>query len=319
MTSTDSSASSPTPGPPSGSSADSSAGPSSSPSPSPPHEGQPTGATVAATRAGRNLTQAVVVGVGLAGLVLLSLLVQKVAFVALAGIAVTIALFELANALTERDIRMPAAPVTVGGAAMIIAAYFGGAEPLVVALVLTALATFAWRLPGGGDGYLRDTSAGVFAALYAPFLAGTAMLMLRPEDGPLRIVVFVVVVVCSDVGGYAVGVFAGRHPMAPTVSRKKSWEGFAGSVFFCVVGGSVSAHLLLDAQCWLGAALGGAVAVTLTLRVLAVCLLKGDLGIQEMGSMLPGHGGMMDRLDSLLPSAPAVYVLLYVFVGAGGT
>ena len=289
---------------------------------SPPPPGRssepPAGATVAATRAGRNLTQAVVVGVGLAGLVLLSLLVQKVAFVVLAGIAVTIALLELANALTERDIRMPLPPVAVGGAAMIVAAYVGGAEPLVVTLVLTGLATFAWRLPGGGDGYRRDTSAGVFAALYAPFLAGTAMLMLRPEDGPLRIVVFVVVVVCSDVGGYAVGVFAGRHPMAPTVSPKKSWEGFAGSVFFCVVGGAVSARLLLDAQWWHGAVVGAAVAVTATLGDLAESLLKRDLGIKDMGSLLPGHGGMMDRLDSLLPSAPAVYVLLYVFVGAGG-
>jgi phosphatidate cytidylyltransferase len=198
----------------------------------------PSGAHVQTTRAGRNLTQAVVVGMLLAGLVLLSLLVQKVAFVALAGVAVTIAVWEMANAFAERDIRMPAVPVTVGGVAMIVAAYFGGPEPLVIALLLTALGAFAWRLPAGAEGYLRDTSAGVFTAMYGPFLAGTAMLMLRPEDGPLRIVVFVVVTVCSDIGGYAVGSFLGRHPMAPTVSPKKSWEGFAGSLVFCVVGGA---------------------------------------------------------------------------------
>jgi phosphatidate cytidylyltransferase len=213
-------------------------------------------------------------------------------------------------------VRVPILPVVAGGVAMLVSAYAGGPESLIVALTLTLLAIFLWRLPGGAEGYLRDTTAGTFAAVYAPFLAGSAMLMLRPDDGARRVVVFVVAVVCSDIGGYAVGVLFGRHPMAPTVSPKKSWEGFAGSVVACTAGGAVTVTTLLDGAWWQGVLVGLAVVCTATLGDLGESLIKRDLGIKDMGSLLPGHGGLMDRLDSLLPSAPAVYVLLNAFFGS---
>jgi phosphatidate cytidylyltransferase len=141
------------------------------------------------------------------------------------------------------------------------------------------------------------------------------MLMLAQAQGPDRIVVLILTTVCSDVGGYAVGVLAGRHPMAPRISPKKSWEGFAGSVVACVVGASLSAHWLLGTQWWQGAVLGLAIVLTATLGDLAESMVKRDLGIKDMGKLLPGHGGMLDRLDSLIPSAPVAFVLLTVFVG----
>ncbi len=265
-------------------------------------------------RSGRNLPAALAVGFSLGGLVLLSLLVQKAAFVALACVAIVLATWELANALATRDIHLPLVPVTVGGVVMLISAYAGGAGPLAIVLALTSIAVLLWRLPDGPYGYLRDAAAGIFAVVYGPFLAGAAMLMLRADDGPLRVVVFVIVVVCSDVGGFAVGVVAGRHPMAPTVSPKKSWEGFAGSLLACCVGGALSVHYLLYGAWWQGVVVGLAVVGTATLGDLSESMIKRDLGLKDMGSLLPGHGGVFDRLDSLLPSAPAVYVLLTIFV-----
>ena len=149
-----------------------------------------------------------------------------------------------------------------------------------------------------------------------PFLAGFAALMLRPDDGPDRVVVFIVLVVLSDVGGYVAGVLFGKHPMAPTVSPKKSWEGFAGSALFCAVGGAVALPTLLDGAAWQGALFGLALMVTATLGDLGESMIKRDLGIKDMGSLLPGHGGIMDRLDSLLPAAPVAYLLLAWLVPA---
>jgi phosphatidate cytidylyltransferase len=140
------------------------------------------------------------------------------------------------------------------------------------------------------------------------------MLMLAEDDGPARIVVFILLVVASDVGGYAVGVLFGRHPMAPSVSPKKSWEGFAGSLAAGLGVGVAAVVWLLDGAWWVGAAVGVAAVVTATVGDLGESLLKRDLGIKDMGSLLPGHGGVMDRLDSLLPTAPVVYLLLATLV-----
>jgi phosphatidate cytidylyltransferase len=147
-----------------------------------------------------------------------------------------------------------------------------------------------------------------------PFLAGFAMLMLAAPDGPYRVIVFVAVTVANDVGGYASGVLFGRHPMAPSISPKKSWEGLAGSVVLCMLVGAVTVRFLLDGSLLAGVAVGVAAAFTATLGDLSESLVKRDLGIKDMGSWLPGHGGIMDRLDSLLPTAPAVALLLMLLV-----
>ena len=261
-------------------------------------------------RAGRNLPAAIAVGVGLAGVVLLALYVEKVVFVAFACLVVVLALQELANALRTARIRVPLVPVAAGAIAMLVSAYAWGAEPLVAGLLLTTLAVLLWRLGRGRDDYLRDATGGVFAAVYVPFLAGLAMLLLRAPDGPDRIVVLILLTACNDVGGYATGVFLGRHAMAPSVSPKKSWEGMAGSLAMSAAGGVLAVPLLLGGAPLVGALLGLAVAGAATLGDLGESMLKRDLGVKDMGSLLPGHGGLMDRLDSLLPTAAVVYLLL---------
>jgi phosphatidate cytidylyltransferase len=268
------------------------------------------------TRAGRNLPAAIGVGLALGAVVLLSLYLWKPAFVGVVVAAIVLAAWELTNAFGSGRIRVPVVPLAVGAAAIIVSAYAGGSEAMVVALALTMFAMMLWRSPENPKGYVRDVTAATFAALYLPFLAGFAVLLLRPDDGPNRVVVFIVLTVLSDVGGYVAGVLFGKHPMAPTVSPKKSWEGFAGSALFCAVGGAVLLPTLLDGEAWQGVVCGLAVMVTATLGDLGESMIKRDLGIKDMGSLLPGHGGIMDRLDSLLPAAPVTFLLLSWLVPA---
>lgn len=262
------------------------------------------------SRAGRNLPAAIGVGVALGFLAILSLYVEKVVFVGVLVVAGTLAIWELTNAFHAGRVRVPVLPIAVGAVAMIVAAYAGGSEPLLVALMLTVLATVLWRLPENPRGYVRDVTAGVFATMYVPFLASFAALMTRAEDGADRVVTFILLTVLSDIGGYAAGVLFGRHPMAPQVSPKKSWEGFAGSAVFSAVGGAVALPLLLGGEPWEGIVVGLAVMTAATLGDLGESMIKRDLGIKDMGSLLPGHGGVMDRLDSLLLAAPVAYLLL---------
>lgn len=268
------------------------------------------------SRAGRNLPAAIAVGVGLGAVIIASLYLWKVAFVGVVVVAVILALSELTNAFNAGRVRLPVVPVCVGAVAIIVSAYSGGAEPMLVALMLTFLAVLVWRLPENPAGYVRDVTAGVFAAMYLPFLAAFSALLVRADDGPDRVVVFVLLTVLSDVGGYAAGVLFGRHPMAPSVSPKKSWEGSAGSALFCAVGGALALPLLLDGQAWEGVLVGLAVMAVATLGDLGESMIKRDLGIKDMGSLLPGHGGVMDRLDSLLLAAPVTYLLLSWLVPA---
>jgi phosphatidate cytidylyltransferase len=227
-----------------------------------------------------------------------------------------LAVYELSYAFGADRVRVPVVPLAVGGVAIVVSAYAGGSEAMVVALALTVLGTMLWRSPENPKGYVRDVTGATFAALYVPFLAGFAALLLRPDDGADRVVVFIVLVVLNDTGGYVAGVLFGKHPMAPSVSPKKSWEGFAGSALFCAVGGAVALPALLEGEAWQGALIGLVVMVTATLGDLGESMIKRDLGIKDMGSLLPGHGGMMDRLDSLLPAAPVTYLLLSWLVPA---
>jgi phosphatidate cytidylyltransferase len=268
----------------------------------------------AAGRAGRNLPAAIGVGLLLAGAAVASLLLRKEAFVGLVSLAVVLAVWEISTVFAQRRITVPVIPLAVGSMGMLVSAFVAGEEGLLVAFALTAFGCLVWRIIDGVGGAVPDVLASVFTAAYVPLLAGFAILLLSHEDGSHRVLVFLLVTVASDVGGFVTGVAFGRHPMAPTVSPKKSWEGFAGSVVTCVVAGAVAVVVLLAGPWWAGALLGLAAACSATLGDLSESLLKRDFGIKDMGSLLPGHGGMMDRLDSLLVTAPVAYVVLTLLV-----
>jgi phosphatidate cytidylyltransferase len=189
-----------------------------------------------------------------------------------------------------------------------------GLSGLALAFSATVLGCLVWRMRGGAAHYLRDVSAGVFTAVYVPLFCSFVVMLTVTADGVGRVLTYMLCVVASDVGGYAVGVLAGRHPMAPTISPKKSWEGFAGSQVAGMVTGALCVWLLLGDSWWLGVLTGAVLVVSATLGDLVESLVKRDLGIKDMGSLLPGHGGLMDRLDSMLPTAVVAYLVLGLLV-----
>ena len=269
-------------------------------------------------RAGRNLPVAIAVGLGLGALILGTLYTVKAAFLGVVVAAILVGLWELVRALHQKEMRAPFVPLAVGTCCLLILAYTSGREAMTVATLLTGLAVVVWRLAEGAHGLLADIAAGLMALAYVPFLAGFAALMLAPHDGSRRVTAFIATVVASDVGGYALGVVAGRHLLAPKISPKKSWEGLVGSVVACAVCGALILTLLLHVAWWKGVLFGLATVASATIGDLGESMIKRDLGIKDMGSVLPGHGGLMDRLDSLLPTAPVAWALLTVFVPVHG-
>ncbi|MGV9911279.1 phosphatidate cytidylyltransferase [Streptomyces tendae] len=269
--------------------------------------------------AGRDLGAAIGVGVGLGVVIIASLFVVKAVFVGVIAVAVVVGLWELTSRLQERkDIKAPLVPLAIGGAAMVVAGYARGAEGAWVAMALTALAVLVWRMTEPPEGYLRDVTAGLFAAFYVPFLATFVAMMLAADDGAWRVLVFLILTVVSDTGAYAVGWRFGKKKLAPRISPGKTREGLLGAVAFAMVAGALCMQFLIDDGIWWqGLLLGLVVAISATLGDLGESMIKRDLGIKDMGTLLPGHGGIMDRLDSLLPTAPVAWLLLVIFVGSG--
>lgn len=265
-------------------------------------------------RAGRNLPAAVATGVVLAALVVVSLLWWKWLFGVLAGVVILLALHELVNAFTNRDIRITRTPVYVAVPAAMVAAYVGGPTALLFVVGLAVVFILLWRIRRGTEGYVRDVTASMFALVYLPLMGGFTMLILAPDNGPQLIVTFIILTIGNDIGGYAAGVLFGRHPMAPQVSPKKSWEGFAGSVIVQALLGAATFVWLLDAPWWQGVIVGVVLAVSATAGDLAESAVKRDLGVKDMGSLLPGHGGIMDRLDSLVVNAFVAWALFTLFL-----
>ena len=265
------------------------------------------------SRAGRNLPVAIGVGVGLGAVILLSLFLSRPSFAFIVAAAVAYGCYELAHALRTAEVRATLVPLVIGGVALLAAAWSRGPDGLVVALLLTAAGIVVWRLAEGAEGYLRDVGASLLVLLYLPTLAGFAVLSVHTDDGAARVIVFIATVVCSDTGGYATGVLFGRHPLAPIVSKGKTWEGFAGSVIACSVAGVLFLTLTFHQAWWQGLLYGLAIVVTATVGDLGESMIKRDIGVKDMGNLLPGHGGIMDRLDSLLPCAAVSYLLLSAF------
>ncbi len=266
------------------------------------------------SRAGRDLPAAIGSGVVLGVAIVASLAFWKPSFMLIVVAAVLVAVWELGHAFATGEIRLTREPVMAGGAVMVLSAYFFGAPALVTATAVTALVTMLWRLRGGVAGYVMDVTAAVFTIVYVPFLGGFVALLLAEPHGGLAIATFILVTAASDIGGYAVGVLVGKHPMAPVISPKKSWEGFAGSAVSCVAVGALSVTLLLDGRWWVGVLLGLISVVMATLGDLCESVIKRDLGIKDMSQIVPGHGGLMDRLDSLLATAAPTWLLLHYLV-----
>jgi phosphatidate cytidylyltransferase len=274
-------------------------------------------------RAGRNLPAAIASAVVLVALIIVTLVVWKTLFMVVVAAAVLVAVWELHRGFAAKGIDLPEQPLMAGGVVMVVVAYFWGAPALVTATAVTALVTMLWLLRRGVPGFVQNATASVFSLVYVPFLGSFVALMLseggatdfdRYDAGVKGILTFIAVTAASDIGGFAAGVLFGRHPMAPIISPKKSWEGFAGSAVFCVGVGVAMLVWVLDSDWWIGVCLGLIAVVMATLGDLCESVIKRDLGIKDMSRVIPGHGGLMDRLDSLLATIAPIWLLLHYLV-----
>ena len=269
------------------------------------------------SRAGRNLPAAIASSLILGAVVLVSLFTVKWLFCVVVTVALLIAVHEFVSAFAHRDIRIARTPLYVATAVMPALAYIWGTTAQLVALGVTIIVILIWRIRRGTDHYVRDVTASAFVVAYLPFMAGFLMLTLAAGNGAQRVVVFILLTISNDIGGYASGVLFGKHPIAAHISPKKSWEGFAGSLIFQGLVGALSFMWLLDAPWWQGLIVGLVMTVTATGGDFAESAIKRDLGVKDMGHFLPGHGGMMDRLDSLIPNAFTSWALFTLFLGSG--
>jgi phosphatidate cytidylyltransferase len=267
------------------------------------------------SRAGRNLPLAIGVGLAMGAVILLALLTVRQTWILIVAVCAAIGIWEVFGALNRSaGIRLSRVPVLLGGQAMIWLSWPFGPEGILGALVVTVLGCFVWRMRLGAAGFVRDVGASMLVLVWIPMCMAFGAMLVVPADGTARVLTFLIIVICSDTGGYAAGVLFGKHPMAPKVSPKKSWEGLAGSMVLGATGASLCVALLLHGTWWYGLILGPVLVVTAVIGDLVESLVKRDLGIKDMGQTIPGHGGLMERLDSLVTSAPVAWILLFVFL-----
>jgi phosphatidate cytidylyltransferase len=263
-------------------------------------------------RAGRKLLPSIAVSLFLVALIWFALAYQRGIFALVVTIAVVLGIRELNKAFTAVDIHIPLWSLTTAAVGLCAATWFGGISGLAVATAIAFPCLLVLLLPRGTVNFVKTASASALALVYLPFLAGFLILLARPSNGLERVMTFVVLVGCNDTFAYLTGVLFGKHPLAPKISPKKTIEGLLGSLVFTIAGGAIAFHYIMGAEWWLGALAGLLTVFTATSGDLIESALKRDMAIKDMGNLLPGHGGIMDRLDSVLFAAPALWLALEI-------
>jgi phosphatidate cytidylyltransferase len=263
-------------------------------------------------RAGRKLLPSIAVSISLVALIWFALAYQRAIFALVVTIAVVLGIRELNKAFNAVDIQIPLWSLTTAAIGLCASTWFGGISGLAVATAIAFPCLLVLLLPRGSENFVKTASASALALVYLPFLAGFLILLARPSNGLERVMTFVVLVGCNDTFAYLTGVLFGKHPLAPKISPKKTIEGLLGSLVFTIAGGAIAFHYIMGAEWWLGAVAGLLTVFTATSGDLIESALKRDMAIKDMGNLLPGHGGIMDRLDSVLFAAPALWLALEI-------
>ncbi len=261
-------------------------------------------------RAGRKLLPSIAVSLSLIALIWFALAYQREIFAVVVGVAVLLGIREIVRAFNIRGIHLSFNALILASLALSYSAWNGGVAGLAIATAIAIPVLLIQLLTKGPEGFVASATATTFSLLYLPFLGGFLILLARPSNGFERVMTFVVLVSCNDTFGYIVGVLIGKHPLAPKISPKKSWEGLIGSLVFTITGGILAFTYIMDMHWWIGAVVGLMIVFTATCGDLIESAMKRDLELKDMGSLLPGHGGMLDRLDSVLISAPALWLAL---------
>lgn len=262
-----------------------------------------------ASKAGRDLPAAIIVGIVLLGAVLVGLFWFHTAFIILVVLFAMVGCWEVSRAFQRSNTQVPMVPLILAAAALPLSAAYAGPQGLGFATVVSLTVLLFWNVISRPPHLMRSLMAGSFTAMWVPLMLSFAMLLFKEEDGSLKVATLLLLVVANDTFGYLVGAKFGKHPMAPKISPKKSWEGFAGSVGGAIVVGILSAVFLLETPWWAGLLLAVATVAAATTGDLSESLIKRELGIKDMSNILPGHGGVMDRLDSIVFASPVAYIL----------
>lgn len=272
-------------------------------------------------RTGRNLLLAILISLAIGAVVLGSLLLVKWLFLLFAIPVCLLGAFEFSRALQTSGRRVDVWPQMGAGLVIMASGFFYGHWTHWVITFVAVAFVIVWRLvaqmvAADGRSYgdvLSDVLAAGFIPIYVPFLASLALVLLRQEQGEYWVLAMIVTVVAADTGAYASGLAFGRHPMAPRISPKKTWEGFAGATLAAAIAATLFAIFVLHAPAWTGVIFGLVILASATIGDLGESMIKRDLGIKDMSSWLPGHGGVLDRLDSILPSAAAALAMYFLF------
>ncbi len=261
-------------------------------------------------KAGRKLGPSIIVSLSLVALIWFALAYRREVFAVVVAVAVLLGIREIVRAFSVRGIYISVVSLAAGAVVLTYATWNGGAAGLAIATAIAIPLLLIQLLTKGPEGFVQSATATTFSLLYLPFLGGFLILLAKPSTGLERVMTFVVLVGCNDTFGYIVGVLLGKHPLVPLISPKKSWEGLIGSLVFTVIGGAFAFKYIMDMHWWIGAIVGLMIVFTATCGDLIESAMKRDLHLKDMGTLLPGHGGVLDRLDSVLISAPALWLAL---------
>lgn len=258
-------------------------------------------------RAGRKLLPSILVSLLLLAIIFTTINTEPLLFFGFIWVVIMIGVREIAHAYRKGGIELPDYVLMIAATVLLVATWSGETEGLAVSAGLTIpILMFTLLLISQKDFIKRSTSA-VFITFYLAVLGGFILLLANHPDGALRILALVVLIACNDTFAYIAGVLLGKHKLAPSISPKKSWEGLIGGAIASIVGGSLIFYYLFEVNWIVGAAIGVMTVITATCGDLIESAIKRDLAIKDMSNLLPGHGGIMDRLDSALFTAPAVW------------
>lgn len=261
-------------------------------------------------KAGRKLIPSILVGLALLGIIFSTIAFVPILFALFVLIAVLLALHELSAAFNARELKVNFTHLSIATTAVIASSWFAGLPGLAISIVASIIGLLLLQLLNGTTGFVKSATATTFALMYPGFISGFIFLLARSGDGFAYISLLVIAVGLNDTFAYLTGVLIGKHPMAPKISPKKTWEGFIGGLFFAATGSAFAFNYLLDQELWVGALAGVIGALAATTGDLIESAIKRDLSLKDMGTLLPGHGGMLDRLDAALITAPVFWCII---------
>jgi phosphatidate cytidylyltransferase len=265
---------------------------------------------------GRNLPLAIAVGLLLAGLFLGSLFWHPAAFALVVGGLTVIAHLESGKVLREVGLRLETPVLIVSTLIMLLGAYQAGHAGQAVGLAVLVLGGMLWMLGDPArESVVRNLSFTLLFGLWVGFLASFAVLLVNRPAGAVAVLAVVGAAILTDIGGYGFGVAFGRHKVAPSVSPNKTWEGLVGGLVVAVIGVVIVLPMVDDTFDVVAA---GTIALACGLAGfvgdLVESMFKRDLGVKDLGQVLPGHGGVLDRVDGILLALPVGYYAVELLV-----